>query len=820
MNHIVTRITLWIFLHSFCFCSFAQIQITSNLNTTASGAEVLANNLVGGGVSVSNVVFVGTPAVSGINSNSGLFTNGDAIGISSGIILTTGNVLDVNGPNSSAATSTNWGFNSYDPDLNAISANEIYDCIGIELDFFSAGDNVFMELVFGSEEYPEYVNFGASDIIGIFISGPGISGTENIAVIPGTTTPICIDNINSASFSSYFNNNDNGLTDIECDGFTDVVLVSKQVTPGEIYHLKILIADGGDNILDSWLFLKSASFISCDNGPSIDLGDDLIVCQDTIVTFDAGPGFSSYTWNTGAVSQSITVSTDSLSNGLHNYYAMVDSDSSCFGTGIVSIKKGIINPSPFLGPNLIACSDVSVTLATDSSFFTVWSTGDFTNFTTIDSSGVGEGTKTVWAQITNQFGCTSSDTILVKFQNPGSFSIGPDLTDCPENEMLVQAPTGYLSYLWSNGSTGSSTTLIGSVIGTEPFLLSLTVTDTIGCILTDSLTVDLIDSVITNAGTNIFLCSSDSMIIIENAQAENYDSLIWSTCGSGILLNTGSVTPEYLASPADINAGAIYFYLQGFNECGSSTDSMFLVVSDNPAMYLPDTIYACYADSFILAAIGTQGDYHWEPDGMLFDPDLMQPGGIAETDTLFTVVLNSSCGTASDSVFLNVSPASLSIVSHDTTICQYGIATLDAGPGFQQYLWSNGQSTQTTLIAGDSSLYGNNYVYVLVTNDFGCQLTDTFLVTVDLCTSFNKNQPQSDIHVYPQPASDVLTVSFQNNFHPHQILLLNYEGKEILKILPQSDSQSIEIGNLPAGYYYLQIISPQNIQTIPVIIAH
>ena len=87
--------------------------------------------------------------------------------------------------------------------------------------------------VFGSEEYPEFVNAGFNDAFGFFLSGPNPTGgmyvDQNLAIVPGTAnTPVSIFNVNNVSNSAYYVDNGDGFTApqnsdptvIQFDGFT------------------------------------------------------------------------------------------------------------------------------------------------------------------------------------------------------------------------------------------------------------------------------------------------------------------------------------------------------------------------------------------------------------------------------------------------------------------------------------------------------------------------------------------------------------------------------------------------------------------------
>ena len=235
---------------------------TNDMNTGLTPTD-LANMLVGTGVTISNVQY------SGINITAGTFSGGTGIiGFEDGIILSTGNISDVVGPNTADDTTTNNG-QPGDPDLDTlITGYTTFDATVLEFDFVPTSDVVTFEYVFGSEEYNEYVYSAYNNIFGFFLNG------VNVALIPGTTTAVAINNVNggnpygdpNAANPAYFRNNDlddgGGLIDTELDGLTVVMSVTANVNVGVTNHIKLAIADAGDAILDSDVFVRATSFQS------------------------------------------------------------------------------------------------------------------------------------------------------------------------------------------------------------------------------------------------------------------------------------------------------------------------------------------------------------------------------------------------------------------------------------------------------------------------------------------------------------------------------------------------------------------------------
>jgi gliding motility-associated-like protein len=276
------------FLFSFLTAvSFSQLTVS----TAMSPQQLVQNILVGSGVTVTNVTY------SGVAGSIGYFQGGNTtnLGLDEGIIMSTGVVNGTpaigSGGANFASTSNNTGG---DAQLQALVSDPVYDASVLQFDFNPLSDTIKFRYVFGSEEYPEFVNSGYNDIFGFFVSGPNPSGgtytNVNVAKIPGTSQPVSIDNVNAGSYAQYYVSNGSGAT-IVWDGFTTVLTAWCKVVPCQQYHIKLAIGDVGDHIYDSGVFLEANSFST--SGIAYNLGyssniDTMAVegCNDAIIRFN------------------------------------------------------------------------------------------------------------------------------------------------------------------------------------------------------------------------------------------------------------------------------------------------------------------------------------------------------------------------------------------------------------------------------------------------------------------------------------------------------------------------------------------------------
>lgn len=251
-------LTLFVSVNSLLFS-----QLT--VNNTLTATQLVENILAGTGVQVFNVTYNGA-AVS-LGSFDGSNSN---IGFNSGIILSSGNINDAIGPNDSGSDGEDlFGVGDVDLDI-IVDPYGSNDAAVLEFDFIPVSDTVKFNYVFASEEYLEWVDGGFNDAFGFFISGPGITGpfsnnSKNIAIIPGTTLPVSIDNVNDGSFPEfYFDNESPAGVSIQYDGFTVPLEAISAVQCGEVYHLKLVVGDAGDGSYDSGVFLEAGSLSSTD----------------------------------------------------------------------------------------------------------------------------------------------------------------------------------------------------------------------------------------------------------------------------------------------------------------------------------------------------------------------------------------------------------------------------------------------------------------------------------------------------------------------------------------------------------------------------
>ena len=464
-------------ISAFITCnSFAQL-----ITSTMTPAQLVQNVLLGNGIVATNITYVGDP------NAIGFFKGNTNLGLDSGIVMTTGTIFAPDGPqgpnNSSGAGTDN--LQPGDAYLDQIIAPaQTYNAAVLEFDFIPSSDTLKFRYVFGTEEYMEYVGGGFADAFAFVLTGVNVAfPATNIALIPGTQTPVTALNVNANVNSQYYFDNENPPgTTIQYDGFTVVLTAKQKVECGKIYHIKLVLADALDGAVDAGVFLEAGSFASSN---PIDL------------SFDIAFGNNDSTLYEGCSSASIDfVRGQNFLNQLDTVYYTI-SGTATNGSDYVSIP--------------------------DSLFFNI---GDDTLTMNIIPvlDQISEGLESVTLTIIPKGPCTQAPpvttTIYITNVDPITLTLSDDKTICTPDESanLLASATGGLGtlhYTWDNGlGTNPSATVSPSV----KTMYKVTVSDSCDNMQSDSVIITIICDLVI---PNIFTPNGDNtndLFIIANLE--------------------------------------------------------------------------------------------------------------------------------------------------------------------------------------------------------------------------------------------------------------------------------------------------------------
>lgn len=646
-------------------------------------AYLVQEVLLGGGcISAFNVKFTGDPSqLSYFEKQTDL-----DIGFSSGLMLTTGDSDFVYGPNDSGSETQAPGGNSLDgdPDLDELNPSyQTNDAAVLEFDFIPSEPNVSFKYVFGSEEYNEFVNSSYNDVFGFFLSGPGISGpysnsSVNIALIPGTSTPVSINNVNNGLNSSYYEDNTGGMSSIietQLDGCT--VTLTAEFTgleKCELYHIKLGVADAGDHVLDSAVFLEANSFT---DGSDVD-----------VVSFGAVPG------------------TKTVYEGCKNgYFFFERGDGIDINTDMTLLFKTAgsaipgVDYEPLPASITIPAGDTAIVL-----------------FVTVYEDNITEGLETVSIKLDEvECGCTTIPILatLVVYDNLAIDAV-PAQTICPGGSAQLDA-TGAVSYEWSPPDGLSCTNCPNPVASpSKTTMYKVVGTDTLGCKATDSVMVYLANvPYIPNISIDTSLCiDGEAKIKLNNLSPISNYQYLWSPA-------TGLDNPKSLGATATIT-GDITYTLTITNQQGC-TGTQTVTINVDPVVLEFDLkdVSICPDEQAILDASGNYSTWLWSNGETTPTISVSQSGeySVTVTDKI------SGCD-VSDFANVTIYAPPTPTLGGDTLFFSGNTATIFVNETYATYTWDDdkGQTTQSITVTKPGTYT------VTVTDANGCEAKNSITV--------------------------------------------------------------------------------------------
>ncbi len=557
-------------------------------------------------------------------------------------------------------------------------------------------------------------------------------------------------------------------------GLSSTTVSNPKASPASTTTYYLTVSSGSCSDIDS----VKVTVNTAPPTPSITASGPLSFCQgDSVVLSTAAS--TSYLWNTGETTQSITVKESG------NFTVAVQNSNGCSAYSAATTVT--VNPLP--GASIIAnggttfCQGDSVTLTANNGTSYVWSSGETTKSIVVKNTG------TYSVTVTNAAGCSSSSAGKSVTVNPlpaVTITPGGPTTFCQGGSVVLTA-SGGASYVWSSGETTQSITVSAS--GT----FTVTATSSAGCVDVSapvSVTENPLPTPSISLNGNIFYTSLSYTSYQWNLEGNPINGAVSQVYGATVSGNYSVTVTDVngctATSPqecfATINAGQDVFICPGGNVQLSALGAGTYTCTWNPATDLSDpnipnpvatpsatTTYTvsvtvgtctisddvtititnsltadagidtniCLGAGVMLNASGG-GNYLWSPAADLSDPTVFNPVASPLTPTVYTVTVFSGSCTSSDSVLVTVNP--LPQAAFGATAACIGDATsfsdssATSSGSIVSWMWDFGDGSGTSALANPSYTYGGAGSYnatLVVNNSFGCADTVTGPVTVN-----------------------------------------------------------------------------------------
>lgn len=708
MNRFFTRV-IGVILPLCMLSLTVQAQYTVDVDRTA--AE-LVDRLVGEGVEITSSSLDCDP------QSNGTFEGIGDLGIDTGIVLTSGDASQSVGPFTFWGNPSDCTAKPGDADLDGVlPGTSTFDACILEFSFIPSGDTVKFNYVFASSEYGSFSCSAFNDVFGFFISGGEYTTPENIAVIPGTTIPVCVNSTTGLSsgpmctsmgpgspFSEYYVDNTSGAF-IKYGGFTTVFQAIANVSPCEEYNLKLAIADGTDCSLDSGVFLEAGSLTSTALEVRTYGGAGLEVPFTNCVR-GCPPGKFTVS-RTGSTGAAVTVEYSLEGTAVNGY----DYDEL---PGSVVIPAGEETADVWIVPTVF---DEPV------------------------------GPKTVIVKIYSPYVCAgdtpivlSSDTITI-LDSVFVEILQPDTTICVGESVDLSVLTDTsMTVLWTpvGTITPDPTARDITVTPTETTTYIATVEidlDGVACPpATDQVTIEVLYPPEVSFDGDYLMCLEGALELSPTISPEPDEDFTYTWTPPAGLSDPTVRNPS--ASPA-VSTTYVLEVNPGVEGC-SSFDSVRVTVLPNDIELVNNDTVVCAGTVVPLNAIGHPAfTYYWTPETYIEDPHSINTA-ITATESGYVTVTASheGCDDMPHSFYLEVQPIPEVDLGPDRTICSGDTAHLYVGttPLYDAYTydWDLGwKLTDSTVKDPIFNGYSSETYVVTVSTPLGCSGKDTININVN-----------------------------------------------------------------------------------------
>lgn len=515
--------------------------------------------------------------------------------------------------------------------------------------------------------------------------------------------------------------------------------------------------------------------------PQFNLGPDTSICNTDTLSLAVSNSFAVQWFDSSLINTKVI-----WQPGL--YFATVTDSNQCKATDTIRINSLLPLPHFSLGNDVILCQGDSINLQGPPNMLSYfWNTNNVTQNQTLKNVG------NFSLQITDSNMCNFSDTIVVKRIQPlPTFILDSNYTICTGDSMLVQGPN-YYQYLWSIGSNNQSIYVKNSG------LLSVTVTDTVGCNVVSSAQVLLNKLPVFSLGSDTGFCSNVRHIMNLNAPT-NMVNYLWVTGPDDAQVSFCNGNPSALCDysiPAD---GKIWVEVTDSNTC-KYADTLKVENLQPPIFSLGNDTAICANEPVLLNYQFSNPNF----SSFLWSDSSTSPVKVINSFGKFSLAITGNNGCSEiDSLSVIALPLPQFSLGNDTllppSITNY---TIGSGIGNVNYLWNTG-SVDSSITISASDNYPQTY-WLNVTSNLGCIFSDSITINW-YAWSVPEANSESQFSMFPNPTQINDVVSIKSNLTINKIDIYNSLGQCVYSQRVNNSLGIIHIQqtNLAAGTYYVK----------------
>lgn len=523
--------------------------------------------------------------------------------------------------------------------------------------------------------------------------------------------------------------------------------------------------------------------------PIFKIGNDTTICSGKTLILKSGFSNEGYNhvWSSGALDPSIEV------KSAGTYTVNVFNTNTQCGYNDTIIVNSSQSPNAFLGKDTFACNSAPITIAAPNpgTYTYMWDNGTSLATRTVSQSGLNK----IWVDVTdisNPYGCKSTDTIIATIASLNKPNIGADVVTCANPQTIGVPADANLEYRWSNGGTTNNV----NVTESNDYMLTVTQVNTT-CSYMDTVKVTIRSNPPLDLGSDIVTCKNDPITITANTGWTTYS---WS---NGFNVNKITIIPA---------SGVNTYTLTVTGPCGNKTVSKNITYSpDVPDVTLPEDMIVCEPTTLSITDPGSGYNMLWSTNETTTSITVDKTG-------TYWVSISNDCGSKTDAVrvIFDTIPTPEFIANWSGTFASFSNKSVNA----VSYFWEFGDDS-TSIDKHPTHRYKDLKEYTVkltVKNSCDSSVTITKLIDLKKKPSGIQTMQKEAMIVYPNPANDFIVVKHSAALNQkYTIELLTIDGRIVRSISNRFDANgeiNVSVSDMAEGSYILRMIDKEGNQEL------
>ncbi len=448
--------------------------------------------------------------------------------------------------------------------------------------------------------------------------------------------------------------------------------------------------------------------------PIVDAGIDETICIGDSVQLNAS-GADSYFW-----SPNTSISDNSIFNpivfpsNLTNYIVTGTDTNNCLNVDTLKVNVNLL-PTLTTSNDTTICEGDTIQIEAFGGNIYTWLTTDSINNLIISNPLVWPVSNTLYSVlVSDSNSCEDTTEVLISVNPKPTIDAGNDQDICFGDSTSLNASGSSISYIWSNGLPDGTQF---EIITTLDYIV--TGTDINSCSNSDTVTINVLDLPLIDAGQDESICLGDSVQL----SATGGISYQWSP-------NT-NINNNNISNPVVFPSGLTNYIVFGtdINNCVNA-DTLIVNINELPTIVTSNDTSICYGDSIIIYASGGVS-YQWLNSDSINNINLSSPEiWPANTSTYSVIVTGSNFCIDTSEINIQVNNLPILNAGIDQAICKGDTAQINV-TGAVNYQWSPNMNISSTISNTIEAWPQDTITYIVTGIDANfCFNSDTVNVNV------------------------------------------------------------------------------------------